>query len=728
MKLLIVLELVATMTSASLLDMSQVLWSRVLDGGYRKVGKVDPLLVPVVKVDQSEGNTSYRVILRNLRVTGLNASTIESVHVVRGKLKSNLSDSEAGYVSYNEQKGMDSIRYRFHTLVKEPKGQSSEVEQRATEQFERIVQFDPIATRVNGEQEDLLKSGQRMRSGVRQEQGEDRIYNFGDMRVVMNSTPRNPSQVRVVYTNNYANQQASNVRPCIGACRPSYLLQQQKQQQQNVRTRVDQNQRYADRVADTQESSTASPKGAGDSGMQFSGSFGNGRFSVESQATGSTLAPAASGPGLLYSGNLGNSRFSVNGQSGQIANPGERVKGGSEYSGSFGNNRFSVNSQTVAPGEQPPAQFFGGSPYGGQEENTATTGSYEATAQYAGATSDVRGGNNPPVYYAGDMPAGTTLDGFTGQPVEYADPEYRYLCESQQDSRPLHFESGLRSRIGKEPTTPLFDQFEPYKAPMVRIEKQPGFVDIVYAGDRKQTSESRKVENLDAGFMEIIKDLSGNQRYVIHNFTEGESLRRRNDAIRVAAESKRIKDLLRYAKDYQEQQGYFEEGMELIYHFGDLNKTANETLARRKRQQSNDTEEEDVMHVIARLRVPKLNVKANYALLAQVGKQPMRGAGLLDGNFTDVTADFTVELKKVDNKTMVVRAARAKLVSKDRGIKLQGMDENGPVSRILSHGLMAAEAVAAMIADDLASKALNEDNNEAMIYKMYKNLPVVEKP
>lgn len=34
--------------------------------------------------------------------------------------------------------------------------------------------------------------------------------------------------------------------------------------------------------------------------------------------------------------------------------------------------------------------------------------------------------------------------------------------------------------------------------------------------------------------------------------------------------------------------------MELIYHFGDLNdtgKTANETLARRKRQQSNDTEE-----------------------------------------------------------------------------------------------------------------------------------------
>lgn len=188
MKLLLITLALATLTSGSLLDTSQLLWSRFLDGSYRKVGKVDPLQIPVIKVDQSEGNTSYRVILRNLQVTGLNSSTIESVQVVRGKLKSNLSDSEAGYVSYNEQKGMDSIRYRFHTLVKERKGENSEVEQRATEQFERIVQFDPTATRVNGEQEDLLKAGQRQRSGVQQAQrlGEDRIYNFGDMRAVVN--------------------------------------------------------------------------------------------------------------------------------------------------------------------------------------------------------------------------------------------------------------------------------------------------------------------------------------------------------------------------------------------------------------------------------------------------------------------------------------------------------------------------------------------------------------
>jgi hypothetical protein len=51
-----------------------------------------------------------------------------------------------------------------------------------------------------------------------------------------------------------------------------------------------------------------------------------------------------------------------------------------------------------------------------------------------------------------------------------------------------------------------------------------------------------------------------------------------------------------------------------------------------------------------------------------------------------VIADFTVELKKVNNNTMIVRAARAKLISKDRKIKLQGMDEKGPVEAILAHG------------------------------------------
>lgn len=37
---------------------------------------------------------------------------------------------------------------------------------------------------------------------------------------------------------------------------------------------------------------------------------------------------------------------------------------------------------------------------------------------------------------------------------------------------------------------------------------------------------------------------------------------------------------------------------------------------------------------------------------------------------------------------------------------------------------MAAEAVAAMIVDDLATKALSERTTDATVYKMYKDLPI----
>lgn len=279
--------------------------------------------------------------------------------------------------------------------------------------------------------------------------------------IIFQSSPKNPSQVRVVYSNNNNNQQASNVRPCIGACRPSYLLQQQKQAEGNVRTRVYQNQRYADRVADVQDSTTASyptssqspnlssVKGAdSNSGAQFSGSFGNG---------GSTVAPGEQRPaqffvrggsdsGLLYSGNLGNSRFSAGEQ--QRPNQFEIKEGdisGVQYSGNFGNNRFSVNGQNGQTAG--PNQFSGsfgngrfsvesqsGNTYRGPAESTAASGNYEA--QFAGATSDVRGGNNPGVYYSGSFENGqlhaenaqasTILNGgFTGLPIQYADPEYR---------------------------------------------------------------------------------------------------------------------------------------------------------------------------------------------------------------------------------------------------------------------------------------------------------------
>ena len=128
MKLLGAIFLLAfvAMADSSLLEMSQTLWNKVLAGGLTKIGALDPLRVPVVKVDQSEGNTSYRMILRSVEIIGLNSSTLESVHIARGRLKTNLSEHEAGYVSYSDQKELDTIRYRFHTVVKEPKGEESQ--------------------------------------------------------------------------------------------------------------------------------------------------------------------------------------------------------------------------------------------------------------------------------------------------------------------------------------------------------------------------------------------------------------------------------------------------------------------------------------------------------------------------------------------------------------------------------------------------------------------------
>lgn len=52
----------------------------------------------------------------------------------------------------------------------------------------------------------------------------------------------------------------------------------------------------------------------------------------------------------------------------------------------------------------------------------------------------------------------------------------------------------------------------------------------------------------------------------------------------------------------------------------------------------------------------------------------------------DVVGDFTLELKKINEEFMIVRAARAKLSAKDKKVSLQGMDEKGPVQAILGHG------------------------------------------
>lgn len=111
---------VATLARCALLEMSRTLWNKTVSGGTAKIGRLDPLRVPLMKVDQSEGDANYRVVLKNLEVVGLNGSVLESIHIARGGLRSNLSEPTAGYVSYSDLRDVDSIRYRFHTMMREP--------------------------------------------------------------------------------------------------------------------------------------------------------------------------------------------------------------------------------------------------------------------------------------------------------------------------------------------------------------------------------------------------------------------------------------------------------------------------------------------------------------------------------------------------------------------------------------------------------------------------------
>lgn len=55
-------------------------------------------------------------------------------------------------------------------------------------------------------------------------------------------------------------------------------------------------------------------------------------------------------------------------------------------------------------------------------------------------------------------------------------------------------------------------------------------------------------------------------------------------------------------------------------------------------------------------------------------------------SIADVVGDFTLELKKLNEELIIIRAARAKLSAKDKKISLQGMNEAGPVQVILNYG------------------------------------------
>lgn len=75
--------------------------------------------------------------------------------------------------------------------------------------------------------------------------------------------------------------------------------------------------------------------------------------------------------------------------------------------------------------------------------------------------------------------------------------------------------------------------------------------------------------------------------------------------VKAAMEAKKLKDLIRYAKNYQEQQGYFEEGMQLIYHYGmDVkNGSVSQNLSDTKRTKRAHPEEKSEVRLLERGRL-----------------------------------------------------------------------------------------------------------------------------
>ncbi|KAL0101136.1 hypothetical protein PUN28_018767 [Cardiocondyla obscurior] len=574
----------------ALLEMSRVLWNKTVSGAT-KIGKVDPLRVPLIKVDQTEGDANYRVILTNLEVAGLNGSILESVHVARGAPRANLSELADGYVSYSDLRDVDTIRYRFHTMTREPSAPK--------ETFEAVV--SPINRAAD------TKSSSRYQD-ARQDRFQDR--------------------------------------------HATRTFEQSRQYDQPIPFR-----------------------------------------------------PYATSDGF-YRGNLKTSDNS------------ETKSGSSE---SFRRPAY------VQPIYMQRTRGFQGyqSPQAGED----TIDCDDAKGfQFKGRQDNQDNQDNQRYIYRQNANAG-----YSGERVADAELSASEIVETrlknQGDARPpvlYNREQSQRTDIPSSGNVELSRSV---------LKERSGYIDIVYAD--KINGSVKHFGNLGTdgkgtrriyGIEDVIKNIQENTKFIVYNFTEGEPLEKRNDLIKAAIEARRLKDLRRYAKNYQEQQGYFEEGMQLFYHFGGMDSKNGSfsrnfgDIKRTKRAHSEEESEDDVMHAILRIRVPLLRVKSQYTLTGKVGKEILRGNGLFAGNFTDVVADFTLELKKF-GEDLIVRSARAKLSAKDKKIDLQGIDEKGPVQIVFNHGLMAAEAVAAMLADDFASKGLSERTADALIYRMYKDLP-----
>ncbi|XP_028046320.1 uncharacterized protein LOC105837730 [Monomorium pharaonis] len=574
---------VTTLTRCALLEMSRMLWNKTVTGGITTIGRLDPLRVPLVKVDQSEGDANYRVILRNLEIVGLNGSVLESIHIARGGLQSNLSELQAGYMSYSDLRDVDSIKYRFHTMTREPSAPRESLEA-VVSSTNRAADIRP-SSRYQDARFDRLQQDQHGTRMFEQSRQYDRRIPFRPY-----VTSDNFHRGNLKASGNFE----TNAENIDNFKQPAYV-----QPIYTQRTR---------------------------SFQGYHGELQNNKDTIDCDDTRT----------FQFKGNQGN-RYDQQG-----VNPGERA----------GDVKVSA-SETVETGLK--------------------------------NHGDVR----PPALY--------------------------------------NIEQSQRSDVASSGNV---------KSSRNRMRERSGYIDIIYADDKTNDSvkhfgnlgttsgENRQVYGID----DIMKNIRDNTKFIIYNFTEGEALKKSNDMVKAAVEAKRLKDLIRYAKNYQEEQGYFEEGMQLIYHYGGIdvkNGSVSQNLndtKRTKREHPKEISEDDIMHVILRIRVPLLRVKSQYTLVGKVGKEMLRGNGFLTGNFTDVVGDFTLELKKI-NKELIVRTARAKLSAKDKKLNLQGMDEKGPVQAILNQGLMAAEAVAAMLADDFATKGLGERTPDALIYRMYKDLP-----
>ncbi|XP_046833681.1 uncharacterized protein LOC124430738 [Vespa crabro] len=658
-------------TKCSLLEMSQMMWAKFLAGGLSKVGQLDPLRVPMVKVDQSEGNTSYRIILRNIEILGLNDSTIESIHVGRGKLRSNLSELEAGYVTYSDLGDLESIRYKFHTVVNNMRNIMNSKDDVATsefnssqyndERFERTMQYQP-ARQSSYEKSNESNYGSYERQ--RQARFNERNYQESQ-RKMAEYTTTDSSYVR----NLKIEERMESRRTNDNTKYPSSVHVVYAQSLNNTKANEETNRNDKDEIdcydgkSNSRESSYL---------MEKQGSY---QMSEQIQ---------------------------------------KDVKPKSYYEENHEDVNVSASENKEIKLDRP-IEGSSISYYNDQRTDYKTNDNVNEKLQRSTERS-------AGILYFNDR-RGDMIDESLKQQTERTTASY-YTNQRKDYQRNGNVDGKIEI---------MSQRSESIKSSNQRLENKPGYIDIIYA-DEKNSNGVKHFGNMKLqasretkvyGFEDVMKDIQENARMFIHNFTEGESLTKMNDRIKKALEAKRLKDLERYAENYQEKEGYFEEGMELIYHYGGMGNESKE-IRRIKRAHPESDSEDDVMHVIMRIRVPLLRVKSEYMLTGKVGEEILRGNGLLAGNFTDLLGDFTVELKKGNNDSMTVRATRAKLTSKDKSIDLQGMnEEEGPVKSILSQGLMAAEAVAAMLADDLTTKALSEKTADAMVYRMYNDLPMV---